>query len=397
MSYTFKENINPKEYQDFIQNFDTLSFMQEPEWGNVKNNWNSILCGVYKNDKLVAGCQLLIRNVFRNISFIYVPRGYVLDFTNLELLSFLTDQLRKIAKREHAYLIKIDPNLCVSETLFKDPKIEFSHFYSNNYHESHKNLLSLGYQHTGFSKEMHHTFQPRYQMAAPLIDETGKPLSKEELLKSYKSKFRYYLGSYHEKRGVFFERSNNIKDLTEFVKMLKHTEETQGIVLRDEAYFKRILEEFKNRAYLIFGKVDLTKYLDFLKQNNGKEEEIKEVKELIKTNGNIMTLSSALLLLPGNKKIRTSEYLYAGNYLILPKLSVSAGVCFEALCISLENNCQYCNLGGVDGNLKDPLSVFKSKYNAVVFEFAGEYDLIISKFWYYAAKIGYPILKKLKH
>ena len=108
-----------------------------------------------------------------------------------------------------------------------------------------------------------------------------------------------------------------------------------------------------------------------------------------------MTLSTGLLLLPSNKKgIRTSEYLYAGNSLSLNKLNVSAGLVYEMIKFSMKNKCQYCNLGGVDGNLNDHLTTFKQKFNGIVMEFSGEYDLPIS--WiYYPIKILYPVLLKI--
>ena len=77
-----------------------------------------------------------------------------------------------------------------------------------------------------------------------------------------------------------------------------------------------------------------------------------------------MVLSASIMFLPSNKNgIRTSEYLYAGNSLSLTKIRVSTGVVFEIIKFSLENNCHYCNLGGIDGNLNDHLTSFKEKFN----------------------------------
>lgn len=397
MEYTFKEKITSKEYHNFIKKQQTLSFMQEEPWGKVKQdqNWSYMLCGVYQKKKLVAACMILIRKVMKKINMFYVPRGYLIDFTNKELLSFFTENIRQLAKKYNAYVVKIDPNFCKSERLFKELQKDYTQNYTQDYNIKHQNLLDLGYKHTGFSTNLHKNFQPRFNMAVPLVDKNNKLLTEDEVLKSFKSKFRYYLGNYHTKRGVSFEITQDQKRVKEFVEILKYTEKTQGIKLRDEEYFKKILQQFPNRTYLIFGKVDLPFYLNFLRENNGKTEEIIEVEELIKVIGDELIVSSALLLLPENDSIRTSEYLYAGNNLAFPKLSVSAGVCFEAVKLSIKNKCNYCNLGGVDGSLKDPLSIFKSKYNAIVLEFAGEYDLIINKGLYYGYKVGYPILRKI--
>lgn len=392
--YEFKINVDINEYNKFIEKFEFANFMQEKGWANVKNNWDNILCAVYKGKKIVAACSILIRKIAKGFKMFYIPRGYLIDFNDKELLQFMTEKIKKLAKDEKAYVVKIDPNFCVSEKLFKNQEVCF-HIYSNDYEQKHNNLIQLGYIHTGYTKDIHKNFQPRYHMAVPLIDENNNFITYEQLLKTFKSKFRYYLGEYHTKRGVYFEESYDKKDVKEFVELLKYTEKNKNIHLRNEEYFNRIIDNFENRACILFGKVDLEKYLTFLEQNNGKEEEIKQIKDLIKEKGKTITLSSALLLLPNNAKIRCSEYLYAGNDLRLNKLNVSGGIALEAAKISIENKCHYCNLGGISGTLDDSLTKFKSKYNGVVLEFAGEYDLVINKFKYKFINTFKPTLKKI--
>ena len=189
--------------------------------------------------------------------------------------------------------------------------------------------------------------------------------------------------------------SNKLEDLDKFIELLRLTEKKQNINLRNKEYFVKILNNFKDNAYMFFGNINLNQYLDFLKNNNGTDEEINDINNLIKENGNIMTLSTGLLLLPSNKKgIRTSEYLYAGNSQLLNKLNISAGLVFEMIKFSMNNNCHYCNLGGVDGNLTDHLTIFKQKFNSRIMIFSGEYDLPTS-FIYYPIKLFYPILLKI--
>lgn len=391
--YTFEKNIEKKEYDKFVKKFEFTSFMQESSWANVKDNFENILCGVYKEKKLVAVASILVRTLYKGFKLFYIPRGYLIDFENKDLLNFMTKHIKELAKEYKAYVVKIDPNFCVSEKLFKNQNIKYN-IYSNNYKQKHNNLISLGYIHTGFTKDIHKNFQPRYQMAVPLIDENNNFISYEQLLKTFKSKFRYYLGDYHTKRGVFFTCSHDKKDIKEFVRLLKCTENKKNIHLRNEEYFNKILDNFKERACILFGKVDLNKYLKFLKDSNSKEDEINQVEELLKEN-KILTLSSALLLLPTNNGYRCSEYLYAGNDLKLNKLNISGGIALEAAKISIENKCHYCNLGGISGTLDDSLTKFKSKYNAVILEFAGEYDFIINKAKYKFIKIFKPLLTKI--
>ena len=391
--YTFKTNIDEKKYTNFINKYTYANFMQEKAWANVKDNFDNILCGVYEKKKMVAACSILIRHLTKSTTMFYIPRGYLIDFTNKELLSFMTENIKALAKKYKAYVVKIDPNFCVSEKLFKNNDIKF-HIYSDKFDEKHNNLINLGYKHTGFVKDIHKNIQPRYQMAVPLINEKNEFITYEELLKTFKSKFRYYLGDYHTKRGVYFTCSHDKKDVKEFVRLLKYTEKNKNIRLRNEEYFNKIIDNFEQRACILFGKVNLETYKKFLENNNGKEEEIKQVTDLINEKGKEITLSSALLLIPNNEGYRCSEYLYAGNDLSLNKLNVSGGIALEAAKISIDNKCHYCNLGGISGNLDDSLTKFKSKYNAIILEFAGEYDLVINKTKYVFINKFKPILKK---
>ena len=391
--YTFKSDLPKEEYDNFVENYSMASFMQDYNWANIKDNWGFFHCGLYKDKNLVGVCLVLVKKVFANIKLFYIPRGYLIDFTNFEDLKEMTINIKKLARDNKAYVVKIDPNFCLSDNSFKDEDVE--HNYSFNHEIKHNNLLKLGYVYGGVKKDMHTSLQPQYNVFAPICNKENEILSLDELLKTYKSKVKYYLGDFHEKRGITFEITDDINNLDRFIELLKITEKKQNINLRNKDYFVKILNNFKNRAYIFYGNIDLNKYLEFLKENNGKDEEIEEVKNLIKEHGNTTTLSTGLLLLPKNKEgIKVSEYIYAGNNSFLNKLHVSDGLVFEMIKFSMDKNCHYCNLGGVDGNLNDHLTIFKQKFNGRIMEFIGEYDLPTS--WIYKPiKTLYPILLKI--
>ncbi len=391
--YTFTDNLDKKEYDKFIENYPMASFMQEYNWSNIKSNWGSFHCGLYKDKKLVGICLILVRKVFGKIKLFYIPRGYLIDFKNYEDLEAMTLNIKKLAKKNKAYVVKLDPNFCITDNSFKDEEIE--HNYSKDYEVKHNNLLKLGYKSTGINKSMHINFQPQYNVFAPLCDKDSKILDEKEILKTYK-RLKSYFGNYQEKRGITFEITDDIKKVDVLMDLLHQTEKKQNISLRSKEYFEKIMTSYKGNAYLVFAHIDLDKYLEFLEsEDNPKEESINEAKELIKENGKELVLSGALILLPSNKKgIRTSEYLYAGNNLHLTRLHASAALVYEIIKFSIENKCHYCNLGGVDGHLNDHLTKFKKQFNGRVMEFCGEYDLPIS--WIYKpVKVLYPVLIKL--
>lgn len=390
--YRFTSELPKEEYDNFILNYSMAPLTQTYNWANIKSNWRHFHCGLYKDDTLVGVCLILVKKMIKGLNMFFVPRGYLIDFTNYEDLEEMTKNIRELAKKTNAYVVKIDPNFCKRQYSFKGDEINTN--YDKDYQVKHNNLLKLGYKSLGPQKEMGKSMEPNYNMLAPICDNSNKVLTLEELLSTYKSKFKYYIGSFHEKRGITFEITSDINKVGILVSLLKETEEKQNISLRNEEYFVNLMKNYPT-ARLVFGTINLPKYLKFLEENNGKSTEIEEVKELLKTHEENMVLSASIMFLPSNKNgIRTSEYLYAGNSLSLTKIRVSTGVVFEIIKFSLENNCHYCNLGGIDGNLNDHLTSFKEKFNGEVLEFAGEYDLPI-KWIYYPIKVMYPILLKI--
>ena len=67
MKYQFKNNIDEKEYDTFVRNFPSTTFMQTSSWANVKNNWGKDFVGMYEGEKLVCAAMVLKRKLFLNI------------------------------------------------------------------------------------------------------------------------------------------------------------------------------------------------------------------------------------------------------------------------------------------------------------------------------------------
>ena len=185
--------------------------------------------------------------------------------------------------------------------------------------------------------------------------------------------------------------------------MLNCTEKRQHIALRSEKYFKEVMNNFPLNAVLFFARVDIDKYINFLK-NDMKEHENKkefcekqiiEAKKIKEIYGNKPLAGATIVMMPTCKKgIKTASFLYAGtNTEILPTLKITNGLMFYRLCYCLDNGCDYCDLGGIDGSLNDHLSTFKSKFNPNVLELVGEYDLVINKFMYKTFNILMKIRK----
>ncbi len=391
MKYQFELNVNKKEFDAFIEKNSKVSFMQEYNWSIIKKEWNSFHAGLYKDNKLVATALILERKFPLGFKLWYIPRGYVTDFNNRDIVKEFTSNIKMVALKNKVFNVKIDPNFCIDE-YYPNEQVNDIKNYSIDYENYNSNLLAAGFKRKKLVKDLNYYQQPRFNMAIPLIDKDNNQLTADQVKKSYKKNQRYYIGNYHDKRGVFFTHSTSQDDLDLFVKIVGETEKRQNIILRNKDYFQKILENFD--CHLFFGNLDLEKYLEFCKEKND-EKEISKINELLKKD-KTLSLCSSLVIIPKNKVgIRTAEYLYAGNDILFPNLRINDGVIHEISKFSIEQNCHYLSLGGVDGSLKDNLTSYKSKYNAIVLEFAGEYDLIIKPIIYFAVDKLLPIVKKV--
>ena len=413
MKYVFKTNIDEKEFDKFVTSFPSTSFMQTTSWAKVKTAWEHDFVGMYENDELKASAMILKRKLFLNKKLYYVPRGFVIDYKNKKLLKEFVNNIVSYAKKDGAIDIKIDPFICFNEdniqNIKKNKNIEVNKLYTNDTKEIVKNLENIGFKHAGFKKEVNAYIQPRYTMAISLKDKDGNFYDKETLRRNFPKNTRNYIGNYQEQRGVEFSFSTDIKDVKDLVSVLHCTEQRQHINLRSEKYFKKLMECFPNNAVLFFARVDINRYIKFLKEdmkeNENKKEfcqkQIKEAEEVKKEYGLKPLAGATIVMMPTCKSgIKTASFLYAGtNTKILPSLKITNGLMFYRLCYCLDKACDYCDLGGVDGSLEDHLSTFKSKFNPNVLELVGEYDLVISKFWYAMFNLGMDvrkIIRKLK-
>lgn len=393
MALEFKTNINKDEFDKFVKTFPSTSFMQTSSWASVKSAWEHDLVGMYENNKLVCAALILKRNLFLGKKLFYIPRGLVIDYKNKELLSAFVSNLKKYAKANGAIDIKIDPFICFNEdniqNIKKNKGIEVRKSFTKDTEEIVNNLKSLGFVHGGYKKEVNAYIQPRYTMVISLKDNNDKLLDKETLRRSFPKNTRNYIGTYQIDRGVEFSYSKNIEDVKYLVDMLHCTEARQHIALRSEKYFKKVMESFKDNAVLFFARVDIDKYIEFLKkdmkENENKKEfnekQMKEAQEIKKEYGSKPLAGATIVMMPTcNSGIKTASFLYAGtNTKILPSLKITNGLMFYRLCYCLDNGLDYCDLGGIDGSLEDHLATFKSKFNPNVLELVGEYDLVINK------------------
>lgn len=216
--------MNIEEFESFCSK--NGSFTQSCRWASVKETWKPVYI-VSKNPQgEVRGTMLLLmkKAPVLHTYFLYAPRGPVCDMKDRDVLEDLLRQVKTIAEKVNACMLKIDPLIDESDET------------------AIKNLQALGFvshpQRVGYDN-----IQCRENYVLNLKGRTP-----DEIFRSFKPKWRYNI-RLAKKRGVrcgFFGEEK----LDDFEVLMKETAKRDGFDMRDKAYFRKILRAFGKKARL---------------------------------------------------------------------------------------------------------------------------------------------------
>ena len=167
---TLREITND-EFKKFTDEFPTKSIFQTAGYAFTMNKqfFDSVFLGLFDNEnKIVAASLILIANI-KGFKYAYAPRGFLLDYTNKNILSEFTNQIKKFLSRNDIIAIKINP-LIIKNVFDKKANLIAT---NNNADEIFKNLASLGYKHMGFNNYFE-AFKPRFEAITDLDPDIDK-------------------------------------------------------------------------------------------------------------------------------------------------------------------------------------------------------------------------------
>lgn len=107
---TIKE-IDKNTFDDFSSKHPLGSFYETSTYGEFmsKCGYKDIYIGGYINNELVGASLILEKNISLNVKYGYSPRGFLIDYTNTELLEDFSTSLRKYFNKKNYAFIKINP------------------------------------------------------------------------------------------------------------------------------------------------------------------------------------------------------------------------------------------------------------------------------------------------
>ena len=401
--YSYKIGITAEEHDEFVKNSPQTNLLQSSDWANIKDNWGNERLGIYQDHKLVAVASILIQPLPLGFTMLYIPRGPLMDYQNSQLVSFMLQSIKTYAKSKRAVFAKFDPSLFLRKGLIgqeaKDQEATLAIIQS---------LKECGVEWIGRTEDMGETIQPRFQ--ANIYKEY---FTEDQLSKSTKQAIRTARNKGVE---VIF---GGTELLDEFAALMKKTEARKGIHLRGKDYYEKLLTTYAGQSYITLSRINLAQRLASLKEqleknqaeasrfnektkpgkidNNRQEkerleEEIQFLHQELKGGQEIVSLSGTLTLEFGG----TSENVYAGMDENFRRYQPAILTWYETAQHAFDRGADWQNMGGVENHLDGGLYHFKSKFNPMIEEFVGEFNLPTSILYPLVNK-AYQLRKKLRN
>ena len=401
--YTYKIGITAEEHDEFVKTSPQTNLLQSSDWAKIKDNWGNERLGVYQDHKLVAVASILIQPLPLGFTMLYIPRGPIMDYQNSELVAFMLQSIKTYAKSKRAVFAKFDPSLFLRKGLIgqetSDQEATLAIIQS---------LKECGVEWVGRTEDMGETIQPRFQ--ANIYKEY---FTEDQLSKSTKQAIRTARNKGVE---VIF---GGTELLDEFAALMKKTEARKGIHLRGRDYYEKLLTTYAGQSYITLSRINLAHRLASLKEqleknqaeasrfnektkpgkidNNRQEkerleEEIQFLHQELKAGQEIVSLSGTLTLEFGG----TSENVYAGMDENFRRYQPAILTWYETAQHAFDRGADWQNMGGVENHLDGGLYHFKSKFNPMIEEFVGEFNLPTSILYPLVNK-AYQLRKKLRN
>lgn len=395
--------IKQEDFNDISKKFNNVTFHQTSNWAKLKSytGWKPLYLGLKDDEIIACGLFLLKKMPILNSYIAYCPRGYLMDYTNIELLKQFNKLLISYLKKEKVFELIIDPYVLLNQRDIDGNILEDS--FDNHYIVDA--LKEIGYKHTGFNLN-YENLQPRFLFRLNIKDKTI-----DEIINGFKKEAKR-----RANKKDFF--AINIRELKEdeievFKDLMNKTSRRRGFVDRSLGYYKQMykaLNENKILRYMV-AEIDVDKCKENAKNeiakiekrvaklkeheeaNKGRIKEelvtinsnkkiIEQLDALEKERGKIVPLSAVCLMSYGKEAIM----LLAGNdedY--LQHFNTSNIIVAELIKLCKKEGYDYYNFYGITGNF-DPkhesygLYAYKKQYGGEVVELIGQFEYIINPF-----------------
>lgn len=401
--YHYQQGISAQEHDEFVKNHPQVNLLQSSSWSIVKHSWGNERIGFYQQEQLVAVASILIQPLPLGFSMIYIPRGPIMDYANKELVLYVMQTLKKIGKKYRAVFIKLDPSIYFQQHLIDQPTTD-----NETSWQMITTLTEAGCKWIGRTTDISQTIQPRFQANIYASDFKIErfPKKVQQLLKIA------------ENKGAVIE-FGHLNLIDDFSHLMKKTEGRKNIHLRNKEYYTTLLNTYGEDAYITMARLDIasryekqslalqkqeemkatftdktreTKVAATLKEIERLQAELRFLKHYLDQGKTIVPLAATLSLNFGT----SSENIYAGMDDDFKHYQPALATWYHTARHAFDRGILHQNMGGIENDLSGGLYHFKSKFNPMIEEFIGEFNLPVSSL-YPLFQLAYTLRKKIRN
>lgn len=395
--------LTEEKFTEFANNHKYKNFYQTVNYAKVMKteDYDYHLLGFTNNSNEVIGATIILyKKIFFNYKIAYAPFGFLIDYSDSDLVEEITNKLKILLLKQKFIYLKINPKIHCSERDKKGNIIS----YNPEVNDILEILQKNQYIHHGFNNYFENE-KPRWNAVVKLTS------SNENLYKNLSKQTKNKI-SKANRHGIEIIKGTE-EDLDILFSFIKRKHK------RSLKYYKNLMKEFGKDAIIYLAKINTESYI--IQTKEAYEEELvineeynKKLQEISKKNKDITTII--------NKKMESDKKLtnYQNNLvqatnlfskypngiiiggLIAIKYQNGINLIIEGFNKKYSNfnpnyllkwelikkfnqeEYRYFNLNGIVGEFKEEnkysgLNEMKLGYNSTAIEYIGEFDLVINK------------------
>lgn len=355
--------------------FDLIGFINE--YGQIK-----------------AASLILLKKIKNGFKYGYAPKGFILDYFNQSLLKEFTEALIRYYKKKRVCFIKLNPEIAISEV---DPKTGVKTY---NWNYDIKELL----EDAGYLKLKDNLYfesiLPRFQAIVSLHNFNLNSLSKNARNKVHKAKQKGLHLEKAERSGIdilerfiskkrhtsdfYYKDYYNVFQRSDMIDLFLVSIDSHEFLLNARKVYEEEVE--RNNTYHTIlekdnGKKNINKKMDSDRKLVAYKHNVELATELNKRKDKVYIAGALVIKYKNRIQILISGYdtkykNYDPNYFL-----------HYAILDYYKNDYDYADLNGMTGDFskENPyygLNEFKLSFKPKVYEYIGEYDLVIKPLKY---------------
>lgn len=392
--------LTKEEFDRYANNHPYRNFYQTSYYGELmgRHGFNIHYIGfVDKNNEIKAASLILYKKIFKIYKYAYAPRGFLIDYNDIELIKSYTIRLKRLLKKQKFIFIKIDPYV-LHRTLDRNGNVIKEHNSSII-----KQLKSLGYIKKVYNDDLLEV-KPRYNAILKLNKTMEELFSlfiepvKNNIRKAHKKGIEIHKGSRHHIETLYnlipYKHFKNIDYYYDYYDIFKEKDmidlyyakinpmtllevskkEYNEEILRNQELNDLLQSDnYRDKENILNKKIESDALLDLYKKN------IVDATKILKDNPNGL-ITAAAMVIKYNKElyflvegINTKYKQWDANYLLKWALITEFA----------KKGYDYINFNGVSDDFNknkmyEGLNKLKLGYTNQIDEFIGEFDLPIN-------------------